>query len=119
MTFIEFRRRNGTRFLFDFASQWEIDDKGNNPALWGNHEQGRNMDCAETYAQVRAKLLEQTQPVAEPAQAQDARQPLTDEQIEALPVWDHFVGLWPENRKEIVRAIEAAHGIAAQQGDAA
>ena len=49
----------------------------------------------------------------------EARQPLTDEQIEALPAWSHFVGLWPENRKEIVRAIEAAHGIAAQQGDAA
>ena len=44
----------------------------------------------------------------------EARQPLTDEQIEALPVWDHFVSLWPENRKEIVRAIEAA-----QEGDAA
>ena len=43
-------------------------------------------------------------------------QPLTDEQIEALPVWSHFVGLWPESRKEIARAIEAAHGIAAQQG---
>ena len=108
MTFIEFKRRDGTRFLIDFASHWEIDDKGNKPALWGNHEQGRNMDCAETYEQVRAKLLEPTQPVAEPAQALDARPPLTDEQIEALPVWDHFVGLWPENRKEIVRAIEAA-----------
>lgn len=57
---------------------------------------------------------EPTQPVAEPAQAQDARPPLTDEQIEALPVWDHFVGLWPENRKEIVRAIEAA-----KEGDTA
>ena len=64
MTFIEFKRRDGTRFLIDFASQWEIDDKGNKPALWGNHAQGRNMDCAETYEQVRAKLLEQTQPVA-------------------------------------------------------
>lgn len=47
----------GTRFLIDFASHWEIDDKGDKPALWGNHEQGRNMDCAETYEQVRAKLL--------------------------------------------------------------
>ena len=47
----------------------------------------------------------------------EARQPLTDEQIEALPAWSHFVGLWPESRKEIARAIEAAHGIAAQQGD--
>ena len=64
MTFIEFKRRDGTRFLIDFASHWEIDDKGNDPALWGNHEQGRNMDCAETYEQVRAKLLERPQPVA-------------------------------------------------------
>lgn len=37
--------------------------------------------------------------------------PLTDEQIEALPVWGHFVGLHPETRKEIARAIESAHGI--------
>lgn len=47
------------------------------------------------------------------------RQPLTDEQIEALPAWSHFVGLWPENRKEIARAIEAAHGITLKQGETA
>lgn len=40
-----------------------------------------------------------------------AREPLTDEQIDALPVWQHFVGLWPEMRKEITSAVEAAHGI--------
>ena len=32
MTFIEFKRRDGTRFLIDFASHWEIDDKGDKPA---------------------------------------------------------------------------------------
>ncbi len=57
MRFIEFRRRNGVRFLIDFSSHWEIDDKGRDPALWSNHEQARNMDCAETYEQVREKLL--------------------------------------------------------------
>ena len=37
--------------------------------------------------------------------------PLTDEQIEALPMWKRFVGLWPETRREIVRTIERHHGI--------
>ena len=31
---------------------------------------------------------------------------LTPEQIEAMPVWRNFVGLWPESRQEIVRAVE-------------
>ena len=62
MTFIEFKRRDGTRFLIDFASHWEIDDKGDKPAMWSNHEQGRNMDCADTYEQVRAKLLKKDTP---------------------------------------------------------
>jgi len=39
------------------------------------------------------------------------REPLTDEQIEALPMWKRFVGLWPETRREIVRTIEHHHGI--------
>jgi len=62
MTFVEFKRRDGTRFLIDFASHWEIDDKGDKPAMWSNHEQGRNMDCADTYEQVRAKLLKKDTP---------------------------------------------------------
>lgn len=40
-----------------------------------------------------------------------AASPLSLEQIEAMPVWKHFVGLFPETRLEITRAIEAAHGI--------
>ncbi len=45
-----------------------------------------------------------------------AREPLTDEQIEALPLWKRFVGLWPETRREIVRIIESAHGIGIKGG---
>ena len=44
-------------------------------------------------------------------QAQAGAVPLTDEQIEALPLWKRFVGLWPETRREIVRTIERHHGI--------
>lgn len=44
------------------------------------------------------------------------REPLTDEQIEALPLWKRFVGLWPETRREIVRIIESAHGIGIKGG---
>lgn len=57
MNFIEFKRRDGTRFLMDFDSHWEIYDNGDQPAGWDNREQGRNLDCADTYEQVRAKLL--------------------------------------------------------------
>ncbi len=44
-------------------------------------------------------------------QPQAGAVPLTDEQIEALPLWKRFVGLWPETRREIVRTIEHHHGI--------
>jgi Lar family restriction alleviation protein len=47
----------------------------------------------------------------QPTQAQAGAVPLTDEQIEALPLWKPFVGLWPETRREIVRTIERHHGI--------
>ena len=47
----------------------------------------------------------------QPTQAQAGAVPLTDEQIEALPMWKRFVGLWPETRREIVRTIEHHHGI--------
>ena len=50
------------------------------------------------------------------AQAQAGAVPLTDEQIEALPMWKRFVGLWPETRREIVRIIESAHGIGIKGG---
>ena len=49
-------------------------------------------------------------------QAQAGAVPLTDEQIEALPMWKRFVGLWPETRREIVRIIESAHGIGIKGG---
>ena len=45
------------------------------------------------------------------AAANVERVPLTDERIESLKVWENFVGLFPETRKEITRAIERAHGI--------
>lgn len=47
----------------------------------------------------------------QPTQAQAGAMPLTDERIEALPLWKRFVGLWPETRREIVRTIEHHHGI--------
>lgn len=69
----------------------------------------------ERYAELSAKpnLFETrifyTAP--QPTQAQAGAVPLTDEQIEALPLWKRFVGLWPETRREIVRTIERHHGI--------
>lgn len=40
-------------------------------------------------------------------QSAGAALPLTIEQIEALPIWKRFVGLWPETRKEISDAVIA------------
>lgn len=34
---------------------------------------------------------------------------------EALPVWQHFVGLSPKHHQEFVRAIERHHGITKDQ----
>jgi hypothetical protein len=42
------------------------------------------------------------------------RVPLSQAQIEALPMWVRFVGLFPATRKDIARGIEAAHGITAK-----
>ena len=44
--------------MIDFASGWEILDKGKDAALWSNHEQARNLDCGETYEALREKLLD-------------------------------------------------------------
>lgn len=30
MNFVELKRKDGTRFLIDFNSHWEIDDRGGN-----------------------------------------------------------------------------------------
>jgi hypothetical protein len=62
VNFIEFKRRDGTRFLIDFDSHWEVIDRGDKPATWVNNEQARNLDCAETYEQVRAKLIKNEGP---------------------------------------------------------
>jgi len=58
-----------------------------------------------------AKAWEPLYATPQPTQAQAGAVPLTDEQIEALPLWKRFVGLWPETRREIVRTIERHHGI--------
>ena len=57
MNFVELTRANGTRYLFDIESGWEIDDHGDKPARWGNNKQGRNNDCAEPYEVVKKRLL--------------------------------------------------------------
>lgn len=62
---------------------------------------------ASIRAQVESAIREA---IAAPGVAQG---PLTEQEIEGLEVWKQFVGLWPDKRLEIVRTIEAAHGIAA------
>jgi hypothetical protein len=57
MSFLELKTRNGSRFMIDFATGWEVLDKGADAAVWCNHLQGRNLDCGERYEALRAKLL--------------------------------------------------------------
>lgn len=70
-----------------------------------------------TAAQVQAMLAAAPQP---PAQEQDARKPLTDKQVlSALASITHEApSQLPLGWAKFARAIEAAHGIAAQQGGA-
>lgn len=56
-TFYELHRKDGSRFLIDFASGWEIHDRGEKPAHWDNYIQARNMDCQETYDEIRDKMI--------------------------------------------------------------
>ncbi|MEQ6437173.1 hypothetical protein V8Z74_19400 [Comamonas sp. w2-DMI] len=77
------------------------------------------LSCIQHYPPIRAitdsyadgKRPETFDPYARIAELEAQRKPLTDEQIEGLPIWANFVGLWPESRQEITRAIERAHGI--------
>lgn len=58
MSYIELKRKDGARFLYDPQTQWEIDDNGpDHPAWWGNASLGMNKDCGDTYEAVKAKLL--------------------------------------------------------------
>lgn len=50
------------------------------------------------------RAVEAAAPAPEPAQ--EVR--LTDEEIESLPVWGRFCGLWSESRKDIAYAIITA-----------
>lgn len=78
--------------------------------MQGNRSASLMEDC-------KPKLAEEwNRRTPQPTQPQAGAVPLTDEQIEALPLWKRFVGLWPETRREIVRIIESAHGIGIKGG---
>lgn len=56
MNFIELKRKDGNRFLYDFDSHWEICDRGDQAAFWVNDHQGRNFHAVDTYESLRARL---------------------------------------------------------------
>ena len=66
---------------------------------------------------VAQAMLREILAAPQPSPTQAWAVPLTDEQIEALPLWRRFVGLWPETRREIVQTIEHQHGIKGGQHD--
>ena len=91
--------------------------------MWQHDETGRTgfVDCWQVEngwqeGNPRLRLISKLYATPQPTQAQVGAVPLTDEQIEALPMWKRFVGLWPETRREIVRIIESAHGIGIKGG---
>lgn len=55
MNFIELNGHSG-KYLYDFDSGWEIYDKGDGPAAWGNNREGRNLHSRETYADIRERI---------------------------------------------------------------
>ena len=85
------------------------------PVFWMN-EKGHTWSHSDwkQFPKHRAKYLIPLyahRPAPQPYPAQAGAVPLTDEQIEALPLWRRFVGLCPETRREIVQTIEHQHGI--------
>ena len=107
-------------------------EKWGNPAvageqvgwMWQHDETGRTgfVDCWQVEngwqeGNPRLRLISKLYTTPQPTQPQAGAVPMTDEQIEALPLWKRFVGLWPETRREIVRTIERHHGIKGGQHD--
>lgn len=64
MNFIELTTTHGQKYLFDVESGWEIYDYDatNQPALWSNAKEARNIPCLESYAVVRARLMPESEP---------------------------------------------------------
>ena len=62
MNFYELTQKDGTKFLYDFDSGWEILDRGEEPAWWTNNREGRNFNATEKYADLRARFLSSPEP---------------------------------------------------------
>lgn len=62
MNFTELTKRDGSKYLYDFDTGWEIYDNGDKPAGWSNHREARNMDATETYADLRARFIARSLP---------------------------------------------------------
>lgn len=133
----ELRQANGGKLNFVTFSEFRTIARavlakwGSQPAvageqvgwMWQHDETGRTgfVDCWQVEngwqdGNPRLRLISKLYTTPQPTQAQAGAVPLTDEQIEALPMWKRFVGLWPETRREIVRIIESAHGIGIKGG---
>ena len=104
--------KNAIRQAFDAGAEYSANE-------WRGRVETAQLEL-EVYRKAYQTLLEQVAkgvsimrppPLVISAPQPVAREPLSDEQIEALPMWKRFVGLWPETRREIVRIIEAQHGI--------
>lgn len=87
-----------------------LNHEGKGNGVWLGAAERKVVEQAHTPGETSEEIVAlYTTP--QPTHAQAGAVPLTDEQIEALPMWKRFVGLWPETRREIVRTIEHHHGI--------
>jgi len=50
------KRKSGQEFLFHVSTGWEVSDQASGSAWWGNHQQGRNLDCANTFNELKHQL---------------------------------------------------------------
>lgn len=57
MTYLKLTRKDGQKFIYLIDVGWEISDKGNEPAHWVNHREGRNMDAKETFTEIESQLI--------------------------------------------------------------
>ena len=90
MNFVELSRpapknNDGTdsgeqRFLLDLVTGWEIYDRGGDAAQWTNYVLARNLECSQTYEELRALYLKPEQDVV----ISGAGESIMDEELKSL-----------------------------------
>lgn len=111
MNFIELTTARGQKYLFDVISGWEIydNDEKNQPALWANDIQGRNLSCPEAYAEIKARFMPEVEvkrpvmrrvEVLKYVRANPAQKIFTAGYEKDYEAWFHQFGLYSDEDTE-------------------